>query len=114
MLIASLRAGLCTPGFVMIHWRNQNAMLFSMIVTITSWAPVRALSTPAIIPISPPPTAAPSSAAIRCSTGGSGRAKPTSAPPMQPKITCPWPPMLNRPLRNASATDSPVKINGAV
>ena len=55
---------------------QSTAMLLSMIVTITSWAPVRALRTPGMPPQSPPPTA-PASRMIGMSDGA-GHVRPAS------------------------------------
>ena len=53
------------------------AMELSMIVTITSLAPVRALRTPAMPPHTSPPRAAPTTASSRWATGGRFQAMPT-------------------------------------
>jgi hypothetical protein len=84
-----------------------------MIVVITSWAPVRALRMPGMKPQSAPPSRPASSATSTWITIGSGSANPAIAAVMQPITAWPWPPMLNRPPRNASATDRPVKTSGA-
>ena len=84
-----------------------------MIVTITSWAPVRAFSKPTMPPHIPPPTTPAAIATIRCSPGGRFQAKPTYAARIAPQIACPCAPMLNRPARKASPTPRPAQINGA-
>ena len=57
--------------------RRWAAIELSMIVTITSLAPVRALRTPAIPPHTRPPRAAPTTASSRWATGGRFQAMPT-------------------------------------
>jgi hypothetical protein len=84
-----------------------------MIVVMTSWAPLCALRKPAMKPHSAPPATPASSATIRFSTIGSGNVKPATAAQIVPITAWPWPPMLNRPPRNASATERPVKTSGA-
>ena len=64
-------------------------------------------------PQSAPPSAPAISATSRCTTGGSGSAKPATAARMTAIVAWPWAPMLNRPPRKASATDRPVKTSGA-
>ncbi len=83
-----------------------------MIVTITSWAPVLALSAPTIQPITAPPMKAPITHTIMCTTGGMLTAKPSQVATMAPPMNWPVPPMLNRPARNATATPRPVNIRG--
>ena len=67
-----------------------------------------------------PAQAAPASPAATiaiamCSTGG----MPENDEPIQtavipPTVYWPWPPMLNRPARNANATARPTRISGVV
>jgi hypothetical protein len=82
-----------------------------MIVTITSCAPVRAFSRPTMPPQSAPPA---------CRRGrrehvqGNGRSKPKAIhpAPADAMSICPRPPMLNMPMRNASATPRPAAMSG--
>ena len=39
---------------------------------------------------------------------------PTHSARIEPMMYWPWPPMLNRPQRNANATARPVRISGVV
>ena len=93
----------------------QIAIQLSMIVVITSLAPVVARSTPAI-----PPQAAPAAQAAimqRMMCGALGipaNDEPTHTAANVPTRYWPWPPMLNRPQRNAKATARPVRISGVV
>jgi hypothetical protein len=84
-----------------------------MMVVMTSWAPLCALRKPEMKPQNAPPARPAISATSRFTTIGSGSEKPATAAQMQPITAWPWPPMLNRPPRNASATDRPVKTSGA-
>jgi len=43
---------------------------------------------------------------------GMSRAKPTQPAPTAAMSICPWPPMLNSPARNASATPRPAAMSG--
>ncbi len=93
---------------------SAEATKFSMMVVMTSCAPVLALSAPATAPRSAPAAAAASPAARTAS--GAGVAAGSEAP-MTPQASdataiCPSPPMLKRPPRNATATASPVKTSG--
>ncbi|CPU65050.1 Uncharacterised protein [Mycobacteroides abscessus] len=87
-------------------------MLLSMIVTITSWAPVRALSTPAMLAHRAPPSAAPSTASRRCSPGGSANVQPTNPAKMPPRMIWPCAPMLNRPARKPMPSPRPARMSG--
>src|SRR6266536_1106677 len=84
-----------------------------MIVTITSWAPVLALSTPAM-----PAQIAPAMAPLTSATiawigqGRPYRPKPAVAAASAPTLNWPSAPMLNSPPRNASATASPARMYG--
>ena len=40
--------------------------------------------------------------------------EPTQTAAIEPTMYWPWPPMLNRPARNANATASPMRISGVV
>ena len=84
-----------------------------MIVTMTSWAPVRALSTPGIAPHTAPPRN-PNTTASGTWTiiGRPVNANEANTPKIAPRYSWPSPPMLNRPDRNPSATARPAKISG--
>ena len=84
-----------------------------MIVEMTSCAPVCALSHPAMPPQIAPPTSPAIIATSRCSSTGMCHVNPTQPAQMAPAISCPCPPMLNSPARNATPTDSPPRISGA-
>ena len=98
-----------------IQRTNRIAMLLSMIVTITSCAPVRALSTPGMKPYRPPPTM-PASRMIGISripgSPASQLQVPTHAATVAPTRSWPSAPMLNRPALNAKATASAAPMNG--
>jgi hypothetical protein len=83
-----------------------------MIVVITSWAPVRALSTPAIPPHTAPPRNPAITASGRWMALGRSQVNPTQPAHVAPMTSCPAAPMLNRPARNASATDKPASARG--
>ena len=83
-----------------------------MIVTITSFAPVRALRTPAMPAYRAPASIAAPSATAVWTTGGRRSENPTQTAASAPKTTWPWPPMLNRPARKPSARPSPPMIRG--
>ena len=109
--------GLVLPGFlstdvVSRYATRYTAMLLSMIVVMTSCAPVRALRKPAIPAHRPPATAAASIATSRCSTGGRSRWNATQPAPTAPRMICPWAPMLNRPARNPMPRPRPARISG--
>ena len=87
-------------------------MPLSMMVVITSWAPVRAFNTPGMAPNIAPPTPAANSANGTCSTAGSWNANPTHKPVIAPANICPVAPMLKRPALNADETAKPAKSNG--
>ena len=84
-----------------------------MIVTITSCAPVRALSSPAIPAQIAPATMAAAIARNRCTGQGSSNVKPTQPAAAPATSICPRPPMLNMPARNARPTPRPAAISGA-
>ena len=90
-------------------------MLFSMMVTMTSWAPVVAFSTPGMPPHSPPPTA-PARITIGTSRipGTSWRKLnvPTQAASVAPMRIWPSAPMLKSPARKAKATARAAPMNG--
>src|SRR6056297_854229 len=97
------------------------AMKLSMIVVMTSLASVYAFSAPGIAPQNPPPTAPAriprtiSASPATGPAGSSGAAASTVSAVASPPTTS-WPcvQMLNRPARNATATESPVKISRVV
>ena len=84
-----------------------------MIVEITSLAPVAAFRTPAI-PAHAAPAAAAATIAKRMwsSAGIPEKEEPTQTAMIAPTVYWPWPPMLNRPARNANATARPTRTNG--
>ena len=83
-----------------------------MIVTMTSCAPVLAFSRPTNQPMTAPPTNAPSTQTMTWMTGGRLTPKPSQVATTAPPTHWPAAPMLNRPARNAIATDNPVRISG--
>ncbi len=84
-----------------------------MIVTMTSCAPVFALSRPGMKPQIAPPMAPHTMASGRWMTSGRPvNVKPARTASMPPMSSWPSPPMLNRPARKARATARPVKISG--
>ena len=97
--------------------RPQIAIQLSMIVEITSWAPDGRLQHARD---ARPQRAAGDAASTIARTTCSGRAcRRSDEPTQQPRRSSPtrywpWPPMLNRPQRNANATARPVRISGVV
>ena len=86
-----------------------------MIVEITSLAPTVAFSRPARPAQAAPATQAATIASTTWSSAGiPANSEPTQTAAIEPTMYCPWPPMLNRPARNANATASPVRISGVV
>ena len=86
-----------------------------MIVEITSWVPTVAFSQPAIAAHAPPTSAARTIETMMWSTGFSPvNEVATHTAMIEPTVYWPWAPMLKSPTRNANATDSPVRISGAV
>jgi hypothetical protein len=83
-----------------------------MIVVITSWAPVRALRTPAIEPQAAPPRNPARMASGMWIADGRSHVNPTQPAQVAPITSWPAAPMLNRPARNASATDRPPSARG--
>ena len=83
-----------------------------MIVTITSWAPVRALRKPGMKPANAPPAAPASSTSGTCSGSGRCTLNPTYVAAIAPAMNWPWPPMLNTPVENPRATPVPARISG--
>ena len=84
-----------------------------MIVTMTSCAPVFAFRKPGTKPHAAPPMIPARSASGRWMKIGSPvMLKPTSTAVMPPMSSWPSPPMLNRPARNAIATDRPARMSG--
>ncbi len=84
------------------------AIQLSMIVEITSLAPVVAFRTPAIPAHAPPARAAATIANRMWSTGSiPANEEPTQTATIPPTVYWPWPPMLNMPARNANATARP-------
>src|SRR5690349_10927432 len=94
---------------------TQTAIQLSMIVVITSCAPVVALSTPAI-PAYAAPASVPATRQTSTCTNGSRWAKlePSQTAKYEPARYWPCPPMLNRPQRKANATARPVRMIGVV
>ena len=72
-------------------------MKLSMMVVMTSCAPVRALRRPAIPAQMAPPMMAAASASRMWSTVGGEMLKPTQRAAMPPMSICPLTPMLNNP-----------------
>ncbi len=86
-----------------------------MIVEITSWVPTAAFSQPAIAAQAPPITAASTIEMMMWSTGFMlVNEVATHTAMTAPTVYWPWAPMLKRPTLNANATESPVRISGAV
>jgi hypothetical protein len=84
-----------------------------MIVTMTSWAPVRAFRSPGTKPHSAPPRKpAPTASGRWTNIGSPCRENPTKVATIAPTYSCPSAPMLNRPLRKPRATARPVKMSG--
>ena len=93
----------------------QIAIQLSMIVEITSWAPVVAFRNPAIPAQSAPATSRRRRQRRMCGTGGMpGPGRADRSRRYEPTKYWPWPPMLNIPQRNANATASPRRISGVV
>ena len=94
---------------------NQIAIQLSMIVEITSLVPAIAFSAPAM-PAQTAPARPPAIiASTMCSSAGMpSNELPTQTAKTEPRMYWPWPPMLNRPQRNANATARPARISGAV
>ena len=85
-----------------------------MMVVMTSWAPVAALSQPAIDAHSAPASMPAISASGRwIKNGRPSKAKPTTTAAMPPISSCPSAPMLNSPARNPSAIPNPASVSGA-
>src|SRR5712672_1519030 len=84
-----------------------------MIVTMTSLAPVYALSTPGIRPATAPARRAARNASRTCGSQGIlAKLKPTQLAATAPRISCDWPPMLKAPERYAMDRPSAVMISG--
>ncbi len=97
------------------HVVPNRAIELSMIVEITSWAPVLARSTPGIAPhIAPPrkPANTITGTAMIDGTSNIHDHVPTQAAVMPPTRSWPWAPMLNRPARMAKARASAEPTNG--
>ena len=93
----------------------QYAIQLSMIVVITSCAPVVALRKPAIAAHNAPAAAATTTVSNTCGRCDMcGKLVPIQRPVMMPIRYWPWPPMLNSPQRNANATARPVRISVVV
>ena len=89
-------------------------MLFSMIVVMTSWAPVLARSHPGNPPQIAPPAIPASSASGRWrKIGIQEKEKPTMTAVIPPMSIWPSAPMLNRPARKPIPTARPAKMSGA-
>ena len=95
---------------------TQIAIQLSMIVEITSWAPIVAFRKPAIPAQTAPASVATTIARRMCERRRSARRsdEPTQTAMSAPTKYWPWPPMLNIPQRNANATARPVRISGVV
>ena len=104
--------GTCHAFCVSVYPRPSVAIELSMIVTITSFAPVFAFKTPAMPPYRPPAIIATRRATSVCTTGGRFTAKPTHTAASAPTMIWPLPPMLNRPARKPSAKPRPEMISG--
>jgi len=87
-------------------------MWLSMMVVMTSCAPVTALSTPAIAAHSAPVIMPTTIASSMCSGHGSSSEKPIQPAPIAARIIWPWPPMLNRPARKPTARPRPEPMSG--
>ncbi len=88
-------------------------MKLSMMVVITSWAPKRALSTPAAAPqAAPVPKAVATQSGTSSQAGRPAPAIPTQAVAKVAAISWPSAPMLKRPQRKARATARPVQMSG--
>ena len=86
---------------------------FSMIVTTTSWAPVKAFNAPGMNPYNAPPSAPAVIAIVSATgTGRSATAAPASAAKKPPTSTWPVPPMLKSPALKPTPTASPVRTSG--
>ena len=83
-----------------------------MIVTITSCAPVRALSRPAMPAQSAPPMRPPRRATSMWMPHGRSNPKPTQPATAAAMSIWPRPPMLNMPTRNARPTPRPAAMSG--
>ena len=93
----------------------QIAIQLSMIVEITSLTPSVAFRSPARPAQAAPASPAATTAIVMCSTGGMpANDEPIHTAVIPPTVYWPWPPMLNRPARNANATASPTRISGVV
>ena len=85
-----------------------------MMVVMTSWTPRVALRMPAMKPMKAPammPATMPRTAPTMPRPPATYA---TQAPNIAPKISWPWPPMLNSPTRSGSTTARPVSTSGAV
>ena len=86
-----------------------------MMVVMTSWAPVKTLSAPGMKPQKAPPAMPARRASGRWMNAGSpSKLTPTATAATVPMMNCPEAPMLNRPARNATATERPVRISGVI
>ena len=86
-----------------------------MIVVITSCAPTVAFSRPATAAIAAPATHARRIARKTCSPFAiPAHDEPTHTATIAPVMYWPWPPMLNRPQRNANDTARPVRMSVVV
>ncbi len=92
---------------------NDTATQLSMMVLMTSCTPRRSLSQAGPAAYRPPATAAARRHNVTCRPAGHSNPAPTTAAARAPTINWPCAPMLNNPTRNASATDSPVKVSSA-
>ena len=74
-----------------------------------------AFSSPAIPAQAAPARQAATTASTMCGKPGiPPNDEPTHTAAIDPTMYWPWPPMLNRPARNANATASPTRISGVV
>ena len=90
------------------------AIVLSMIVVTTSWAPVNALSAPGMKPqAAPAMQPARMAVAMASGPGHDATAAPVPADARAPMRNWPSAPMLKRPALNAMPTDSPPRTSGA-
>src|SRR3989441_174134 len=92
---------------------NVEAIVFSMNVVTTSWAPVHAFNAPGMNPQSPPTIApARTEAVMAAGAGQLATAAPVPAPATAPMRNCPVAPMLKRPALKPTPTARPPRTSG--